>query len=80
MAGWLGEAVERRPSFDESFWDKDWPGIVAALPGLSIAAVWTGVPIRTEQDGDWAAVHAVHTAAFETSAEADLVDTLRRQV
>lgn len=35
--------------------------------------------VRLEQPADVAAVHAVNTAAFETSAEADLVDALRAQ-
>ena len=35
--------------------------------------------IRAEERGDWDAVRAVNTSAFETSAEADLVDTLRKQ-
>jgi putative acetyltransferase len=33
--------------------------------------------VRAEQPGDEAAIHAVHTAAFPTLAEADLVDALR---
>lgn len=33
--------------------------------------------VRTEEDRDWTAVRAINTAAFETSAEADLVDALR---
>jgi putative acetyltransferase len=33
--------------------------------------------IRPEADADRAAIHAVNQAAFETSAEADLVDALR---
>ena len=36
--------------------------------------------IRHEERGDWAAVRAVNVSAFETSAEADLVDALRHQV
>jgi putative acetyltransferase len=35
--------------------------------------------IRFEQPADIAAVHAINQAAFETSAEADLVDSLRAQ-
>ena len=35
--------------------------------------------IRAERESDREAVHAVNTAAFETRAEADLVDRLRRQ-
>jgi putative acetyltransferase len=35
--------------------------------------------IRAEEQRDWAAVHAVHVSAFETPAEADLVDALRDQ-
>ena len=35
--------------------------------------------IRTEEEKDWPAVYALNTAAFETPAEAKLVDTLRRQ-
>jgi putative acetyltransferase len=33
--------------------------------------------IRAEEPRDWAAVHAVNVAAFETAAEANLVDALR---
>ncbi|MEQ8508911.1 MAG: N-acetyltransferase [Rhodospirillaceae bacterium] len=33
--------------------------------------------IRLEMDADRAAIHALHSAAFETTAEADLVDLLR---
>jgi putative acetyltransferase len=36
--------------------------------------------IRQEEADDLAAVHAVNEAAFETSAEADLVDALRDKV
>lgn len=35
--------------------------------------------IRAEEPGDWAAVHAVNVSAFETPAEANLVDALRKQ-
>jgi putative acetyltransferase len=35
--------------------------------------------IRIEEERDWPAVHALNVAAFETSAEANLVDALRRQ-
>jgi putative acetyltransferase len=35
--------------------------------------------IRSEQQQDWAAVHAVNVSAFETPAEANLVNTLREQ-
>ena len=35
--------------------------------------------IRAERDTDHAAVHALNAAAFPTSAEADLVDALRRE-
>jgi putative acetyltransferase len=35
--------------------------------------------IRAEEQRDWAAVHAVNVAAFETPAEANLVDALREQ-
>jgi predicted N-acetyltransferase YhbS len=35
------------------------------------------VLIREEEQKDRAAVHAVNVSAFETSAEADLVDALR---
>jgi predicted N-acetyltransferase YhbS len=30
--------------------------------------------IRAEEQSDWAAVHALNVSAFETPAEADLVD------
>ena len=33
--------------------------------------------IRSEEQRDWAAVHAVNASAFETPAEANLVDDLR---
>ena len=33
--------------------------------------------IRAEQSGDAAAIHAVHSSSFPTSAEADLVERLR---
>ena len=35
--------------------------------------------IRAEERRDWAAVHAVNVSAFETPAEANLVDALREQ-
>lgn len=35
--------------------------------------------IRAEEQRDWAAVHAVNVSAFETPAEANLVDALREQ-
>ena len=35
--------------------------------------------IRNEEEKDWAAVHALNVAAFETPAEANLVDALRQQ-
>ena len=35
--------------------------------------------IRLEEEQDWPAVRAVNESAFETSAEADLVDALREQ-
>ena len=35
--------------------------------------------IRAEEQKDWAAVHAVNVSAFETPAEANLVDVLREQ-
>jgi putative acetyltransferase len=35
--------------------------------------------IRNEEETDWGAVHALDAAAFETPAEADLVDALRQQ-
>lgn len=35
--------------------------------------------IRAEEEKDWAAVHALNAAAFETPAEADLVEALRIQ-
>jgi len=37
------------------------------------------VPIRAEEEKDWAAVQAVNESAFETSAEARLVDRLRKE-
>src|SRR6185503_109729 len=33
--------------------------------------------VRAEEQRDWAAVHAVNVAAFETPEEANLVDALR---
>lgn len=38
------------------------------------------VEIRREQPGDHAGIRAVHIEAFETSAEADIVDSLRREL
>ena len=35
--------------------------------------------IRAEEQQDWDAVHALNASAFETPAEANLVDTLRQQ-
>ena len=35
--------------------------------------------IRPEEQRDWAAIHAVNVSAFETPAEANLVDALREQ-
>ena len=35
--------------------------------------------IRTEEEKNWAAVHALNAAVFETPAEANLVDVLRQQ-
>ena len=35
--------------------------------------------IREETEKDWEAVRAINLAAFETSAEADLVDALRER-
>ncbi len=35
--------------------------------------------IRDEIEGDWGAVYAINVAAFESSAEAGLVDSLREQ-
>lgn len=35
--------------------------------------------IRNEEKKDFAAVHVVNTSAFESPAEADLVDTLRKK-
>lgn len=35
------------------------------------------ITIRAERDGDAAAIHAVHRAAFPTDVEARLVDRLR---
>jgi putative acetyltransferase len=37
------------------------------------------VLIRPEEEKDWIAVHALNAAAFESPAEADLVDVLRQQ-
>jgi len=37
------------------------------------------MPIREEEAKDYSAVYAVNVSAFETHAEADLVDTLRRE-
>lgn len=36
--------------------------------------------IRAEQAKDWAAVHTLNASAFDTSAEANLVDALRESV
>jgi putative acetyltransferase len=37
------------------------------------------MPIRAEEQKDWAAVYAVNASAFGTPAEANLVDALREQ-
>ncbi len=37
------------------------------------------IVIRSEEKKDWAAIHALNSAAFRSPAEADLVDALRRQ-
>ncbi len=37
------------------------------------------MPIREEEPKDYSAVYAVNVSAFETHAEADLVDILRRE-
>jgi putative acetyltransferase len=37
----------------------------------------SGLTIRPERPGDAAAIHAIHSAAFDTPAEAKLVDRLR---
>ena len=34
--------------------------------------------IRTEEEKDWGAVHALNASVFETTAEANLVDAIRR--
>ncbi|MFH2202708.1 MAG: N-acetyltransferase [Elusimicrobiota bacterium] len=36
--------------------------------------------IREEEKKDWTRIHALNAAAFETPAEADLVDALRKSV
>jgi len=36
--------------------------------------------IRIEEQKDWAAVHVLNETAFETSVEANIVDSLREQV
>jgi len=35
--------------------------------------------IRAEEERDWPSVYALNAAVFETPAEADLVDALRRE-
>lgn len=35
--------------------------------------------VRAEVPGEWSAVYALNEAAFETPAEANLVDALRKQ-
>jgi putative acetyltransferase len=37
------------------------------------------VLVRPEEEKDWVAVHALNAAAFESPAEANLVDVLRQQ-
>jgi len=44
-----------------------------------VIRVEVSVLIRAEEQRDWAAVRAVNVSAFETPAEANLVDALRDQ-
>ena len=65
------------------------PNIQSLLPDArTSAARWRSGPlyaldtrmlIRTKKEKDSAAVHALNVAAFETPAEANLVDALRQQ-
>jgi putative acetyltransferase len=52
------------------------PGLFA--PGPSARINVSTFQIRCETAADVSAIHAVHTAAFDTRLEADLVDTLRQ--
>ncbi len=47
------------------------------LPGSFVNGHPPSMQIRSETPADWVAVRAVHLAAFETPAEADLVERLR---
>ncbi len=49
--------------------------VTVGFPGRRLA----GMHIRNEQERDWAFVHALNVAVFETAAEANLVDALRQQ-
>jgi hypothetical protein len=71
---WLAEAKElcqsvfQKASFKQDLdSDKKWP---------SLYALDAGTLIRNGEKKDWAAVHALNVAAFETSAEAKQVDIL----
>src|ERR1041384_7412983 len=46
---------------------------------FAVIRVEVSVLIRAEEQRDWAAVRAVNVSAFETPAEANLVDALRDQ-
>lgn len=55
--------------------------LLQSAPDAATAVIqdFLKVPIRAEQPGDHAAVHSLHVEAFETTAEADLVDILREE-
>ena len=73
---WLEEAKELcRSVFQQGAHDKTTDSDKEWQPHY----VDTHTLIRNEEEKDWAAVHALNVAAFETQAEANLVDALRQQ-
>ena len=75
---WLAEAnglcksvFQQGPLNKATDSDEEWP---------PLNALGTRTLIRSEEEKDRTAVHALNVAAFETPTEADLVDALRRQV
>jgi len=73
---WLEEAKELcRSVFQQGAHDKTTDSDKEWQPHY----VDTHTLIRNEEEKDWAAVYALNVAAFETQAEANLVDALRQQ-
>ena len=74
---WLEEARELcRSVFQQGAHDKSMDSDKEWQPHYVLD---TRTLIRNEEEKDWAAVYALNVAAFETPAEANLVDALRQQ-